>query len=53
MYEVFAKDTEQGSRFAKGMQIFTEHPQFSLSYVTDHYGWEALGQAQVVDVGGS
>ncbi|KAH4081902.1 hypothetical protein HBI25_203490 [Parastagonospora nodorum] len=53
MYEVFAKDIERGSRFAKGMQIFTEHPQFSISYVTDHYDWEALGQTQVVDVEGS
>lgn len=35
------------------MQIFTERPQFSLSYVTDHYDCESLGRAQVVDVGGS
>lgn len=53
MYEVFAKDTERASRFAKGMEVFTEHPQFDLSYVTDHYDWEDLGQAQIVDVGGS
>jgi len=53
MYEVFARDAERASRFARGMQIFNEHPQFDIFYVTDHYDWEALGQAQFVDVGGS
>ena len=53
IYEIFAKDTERASRWARGMQVFTERPQFNLSYVTDHYDWESLGSAQVVDVGGS
>lgn len=35
------------------MQVFTDRPQFNLSYVTDSYDWASLGDAQVVDVGGS
>ncbi|EPE28206.1 S-adenosyl-L-methionine-dependent methyltransferase [Glarea lozoyensis ATCC 20868] len=53
IYQIFAKDTARASRWARGMQVFTERPQFNLSYVTDHYDWESLGPAQVVDVGGS
>jgi trans-aconitate methyltransferase len=44
---------ERASRFGRGMQIFTERPQFNLAYTTDYYDWESLGKAQVVDVGGS
>lgn len=53
MYDIFARDAERASRWARGMQVFTERPHFNLSYVTDHYNWASLGQAQVVDVGGS
>lgn len=35
------------------MEVFSQRPQFSLSYITDHYDWASLGQAQVVDIGGS
>lgn len=35
------------------MQVFSQRPQFDLSYVTNHYDWESLGSALVVDVGGS
>ncbi|KAK8017139.1 O-methyltransferase [Apiospora marii] len=54
IYEAFAQDTARAERWAKGMAVFSERPQFSLSYVTDYYDWAALGpEAQVVDVGGS
>ncbi|KAK6844446.1 hypothetical protein PG995_014556 [Apiospora arundinis] len=53
IYEVFAQDAEKAERWAKGMAVFSARPQFSLSYVTDHYDWASLGQAQVVDIGGS
>ncbi|CCT61195.1 hypothetical protein [Plenodomus lingam JN3] len=53
VYQIFSKDAERASRWARGMQIFTERPQFNLAYTTDYYNWEALGKAQVVDVGGS
>ncbi|KAI1807228.1 S-adenosyl-L-methionine-dependent methyltransferase [Daldinia bambusicola] len=53
IYDIFAKNSERASRWARGMQIFSERPQFDLSYITDHYDWESLGQAQVVDIGGS
>jgi hypothetical protein len=53
IYQVFSKDVERASQWARGMQIFTERPQFSLAYTTDYYDWDSLGRAQVVDVGGS
>lgn len=51
MYSVFAKNTERAGRWARGMAIFSERPQFSLSYITDYYDWESLGHARVVDIG--
>ncbi|OAG01873.1 putative Sterigmatocystin 8-O-methyltransferase [Paraphaeosphaeria sporulosa] len=53
IYQIFSKDMERASRWARGMQIFAERPQFSLAYTTDYYDWESLGKAHVVDVGGS
>lgn len=35
------------------MQVFTQRPQFNMSYLTDYYDWESLGKARVVDIGGS
>ncbi|KAI2618113.1 S-adenosyl-L-methionine-dependent methyltransferase [Hypoxylon sp. NC1633] len=52
-YEIFAKDAERASHFARGMQVFAQGPQFDLSYVTNYYDWVSLSQAQVVDIGGS
>ncbi|KAI2602063.1 S-adenosyl-L-methionine-dependent methyltransferase [Hypoxylon sp. NC1633] len=53
IYDIYAKDAERAARWARGMEVFSQRPQFDLSYVTDHYDWHSLGQAQVVDVGGS
>ncbi|KAI5920332.1 S-adenosyl-L-methionine-dependent methyltransferase [Camillea tinctor] len=53
IYDIFAKDAERASQWARGMQVFSQRPQFSLSYVTNYYDWASLGQAQVVDIGGS
>ncbi|GAP91479.2 putative sterigmatocystin 8-O-methyltransferase [Rosellinia necatrix] len=53
IYDIFAKDAERASQWVRGMEIFTQRPQFSLSYVTEHYDWKGLGRAQVVDMGGS
>jgi hypothetical protein len=33
------------------MAIFSERPQFNLSYITDHYDWKSLGHARVIDIG--
>ncbi|KAI0173473.1 S-adenosyl-L-methionine-dependent methyltransferase [Hypoxylon sp. FL1284] len=52
-YAIYAKDPERAARWARGMGIFSQRPQFDLSYVTDHYDWHSLGEAHVVDVGGS
>lgn len=53
IYEIFGKDADRAGRWAKGMAVFTQRPQFSLAYITDFFDWASLGQAQVVDVGGS
>ncbi|RYP50583.1 hypothetical protein DL768_003928 [Monosporascus sp. mg162] len=53
IYDIYAKDAERAGRWARGMAVFSQRPQFSLSYITDHYDWKSLGQAQVVDIGGS
>lgn len=42
----------RASRFANAMKIFATRPDYDPSYITDHYDWAALGQAQVVDIGG-
>ncbi|KAI1470345.1 S-adenosyl-L-methionine-dependent methyltransferase [Daldinia caldariorum] len=53
MYDTLAKNPERASRWVRGMQVFSQRPQFNLSYITDHYDWASLGQAQIVDIGGS
>ncbi|KAK8024992.1 sterigmatocystin 8-O-methyltransferase [Apiospora arundinis] len=53
IYAIYARDAECASRWAKGMSVFAQRPQFNLSYITDHYDWKSLGSAQVVDIGGS
>ncbi|PHH75739.1 hypothetical protein CDD82_4305 [Ophiocordyceps australis] len=53
VYDIFARDSERALRWARGMQVFGQRPQFNLSFVTDYYDWASLGEAQVVDVGGS
>ncbi|GAW24171.1 hypothetical protein ANO14919_137520 [Xylariales sp. No.14919] len=51
LYDIFAKDAERATRWERGMAIFSRRSQFDLSYITNHYDWESLGQAQVVDIG--
>jgi hypothetical protein len=53
LYEVFAKNPEKATKWANGMQVFTQRPQFDMRYLTDYYDWKSLGKAQVVDIGGS
>ncbi|KAK8129729.1 O-methyltransferase [Apiospora kogelbergensis] len=53
LYDVLAQDAKKAELFAKGMAVFSARPQFSLSYITDHYDWASLGQAHLVDLGGS
>ncbi|CAI6227371.1 unnamed protein product [Periconia digitata] len=53
LYDVFAKNPEKATKWAKGMQVFTQRPQFDMRYLTDSYDWASLGKAQVVDIGGS
>jgi hypothetical protein len=47
------QNPERAVRFAAAMKVMTSKPGFDLSYATDYYDWESLGEAQVVDVGGA
>uniref|UniRef100_A0A8H7K376 O-methyltransferase domain-containing protein n=1 Tax=Bionectria ochroleuca TaxID=29856 RepID=A0A8H7K376_BIOOC len=51
IYSVFAKDNERAGQWVRGMAIFSQRPQFNLSFITDYYDWESLGHAQVIDIG--
>ncbi len=48
-----AQNPSRAIRFANAMKVMTSRPEFDLSYATDYYDWAALGEAQIVDVGGA
>lgn len=35
------------------MEVFSTRPEYDPSHITDHYDWESLGQAHIVDIGGA
>ncbi|KAH8754352.1 putative Sterigmatocystin 8-O-methyltransferase [Diaporthe sp. PMI_573] len=53
IYDAFGRDQERALRFAAGMQVFGALPRFNMSSAVNGFDWESLGQAKVVDVGGS
>ncbi|KAI1323781.1 S-adenosyl-L-methionine-dependent methyltransferase [Xylariaceae sp. FL0255] len=53
IYDVFGSNPEKAIRFATAMKAYTSSPEFDISYVLDCYDWASLGQACLVDVGGS
>ncbi|KUI68466.1 6-hydroxytryprostatin B O-methyltransferase [Cytospora mali] len=53
IYNIFSQDPERALKFARGMKVFGDLPEFNISNTVQGYDWAALGQAQVVDVGGS
>ena len=53
IYQVIGSDAARASRFAHAMDAFTADQSYNVSYIVDHYDWNALGSALVVDVGGA
>ncbi|KAK0609535.1 S-adenosyl-L-methionine-dependent methyltransferase [Bombardia bombarda] len=53
LYEVFSREPKRARRFGNAMRSFTEGTGFELSHVADNFPWGELGNATVVDVGGS
>jgi SAM-dependent methyltransferase len=53
LYEVLQADPERAMRFAKSMKSFNYNPGLSISDIPKLYDWGSLGNAKVVDVGGS
>ncbi|KAJ4403640.1 hypothetical protein N0V82_010617 [Gnomoniopsis sp. IMI 355080] len=47
-----AKDAERAARFGSGMTIQWEFPGYKLDYLLNDYDWAALGNVQVIDLGG-
>ncbi|KAJ4305848.1 hypothetical protein N0V90_001380 [Kalmusia sp. IMI 367209] len=51
--EVFASDPERAMRFAPGMQAINHVPGYAIENVSTVYDWASLGDAYIVNVGGS
>ncbi|POS74341.1 sterigmatocystin 8-O-methyltransferase [Diaporthe helianthi] len=47
-----ANDPERAARFGSGMTIQWEFPGYKLEYLLKDYDWAALGNVQVIDLGG-
>lgn len=53
MYEVLGDDPIRAKRFADAMNVFTSRKGFEPSHVINGFDWQSLGDATVIDVGGS
>lgn len=53
MFDFFEEHPERMSRFKDAMSFLSTFPGLENSYVVKGYDWASLGQATVVDVGGS
>ncbi|KAL2047480.1 hypothetical protein ABVK25_011464 [Lepraria finkii] len=53
LFEYLEKYPERAKRFVHGMSAFNTGPGYILDYVVDKFPWASLGEASVVDVGGS
>ena len=47
-----ANNSDRAARFQAGMAMQWEFPGYQLDYLLDGYDWAALGDVQVVDIGG-
>lgn len=52
-YEEMAKSPARAEKFANAMSFFQTMPGLGPSQIVDAYDWASLGEAVVVDVGGS
>jgi hypothetical protein len=53
IYDFFEANPEKATHFAGAMKALTSSPEYDVSHVLDNYDWASLGDAFVVDVGGS
>jgi hypothetical protein len=53
VFDEFATQPLRAQRYAEAMSWFSTGPGFEPLHILDNYPWEALGEATVVDIGGS
>ncbi|KAJ2999003.1 hypothetical protein NUW58_g143 [Xylaria curta] len=53
VYEFFQANPDRALSFVGSLKALTSSPEYDVRHVIDNYDWRSLGQAQVVDVGGS
>lgn len=53
MQEVVTTDPERAMRFASGMQAINHVPGYAIEKISSVYDWNSLGDACIVNVGGS
>ncbi|KAL4816688.1 S-adenosyl-L-methionine-dependent methyltransferase [Aspergillus spinulosporus] len=53
MFEHMAEDPERERRFANTMVEMTSTEGYGIHHLVGGYGWDQIGKAKVVDVGGS
>ncbi|KAL4998457.1 S-adenosyl-L-methionine-dependent methyltransferase [Aspergillus recurvatus] len=53
MFEHMAEDPERERRFASTMVEMTSTEGYGIHHLANGYGWDKIGKAKVVDVGGS
>ncbi|CAG8952635.1 hypothetical protein HYFRA_00009742 [Hymenoscyphus fraxineus] len=52
-FEYLSGHPQRARRFGSAMKAYTEETGFNIQFVADNYPWKELGNATVVDVGGS
>ncbi|MCJ1244006.1 hypothetical protein MMC30_001203 [Trapelia coarctata] len=52
-YQEFARNPLRAKRFGESMKVYTESTGYDLIHLVDNYPWASLGNAKVVDIGGS
>lgn len=53
VYGFFQANPDRAFTFVGSLKALTSHPEYDVRYVIDNYDWLSLGQAHIVDVGGS
>jgi hypothetical protein len=53
IYDVFGQNPEKAALFSNAMKAYMTDPSYDVKYLLDNYDWASLGEAKVVDIGGS
>ncbi|KAI0871506.1 sterigmatocystin 8-O-methyltransferase [Hypoxylon argillaceum] len=53
VYDFFQAHPDRALSFVGSLKALTSSPEYDVRHVIDNYDWHSLGQARVVDVGGS